>query len=144
MTTRISDTAEADSPEVARPCQRMKILLVDDNQDNLFSVQTALEPLGEEILLASSGKEALRLCLDHDFAAILLDVRMPEMDGFETAEFIRSRKRSKHTPLLFLTAYRSDEQLFRGYDLGAVDFLFRPLVPEILQSKVRVFVELSR
>ena len=144
MTTRIPDTAEPDPPEAARLVQRMKILLVDDNQDNLFSVQTALEPLGEEILLASSGKEALRLCLDHDFAAILLDVRMPEMDGFETAEFIRSRKRSKHTPLLFLTAYRSDEQLFRGYDLGAVDFLFRPVVPEILQSKVRVFVELSR
>lgn len=123
---------------------RMKILLVDDHQENLFSLQTALEPLGEEILLASSGTDALRLCLAHDFAAILLDVRMPEMDGFETAEFIRARPRSRNTPLLFLTAYRSDEQLFRGYDLGAVDFLFRPIVPEILQSKVRVFVELSR
>ncbi|MFB3819827.1 MAG: HWE histidine kinase domain-containing protein [Candidatus Methylomirabilales bacterium] len=126
------------------PAGRVKILLVDDNEDNLFSLQTALEPLGEEILLARSGTDALRLCLAHDFAAILLDVRMPEMDGFETAEFIRARPRSRHTPLLFLTAYRSDEQLFRGYDLGAVDFLFRPVVPEILQSKVRVFVELSR
>jgi PAS domain S-box-containing protein len=126
------------------PAGRMKILLVDDHQDNLFSLQTALEPLGEEILLARSGTEALRLCLAHDFAAILLDVRMPEMDGFETAEFIRARPRSRNTPLLFLTAYRSDEQLFRGYDLGAVDFLFRPIVPEILQSKVRVFVDLSR
>ena len=143
MTTRVA-TGGTDPPEIKDPCQKMKILLVDDSADNLFSVQTALEPLGEEILLASSGKEALRLCLDQDFAAILLDVRMPDMDGFETAEFIRSRRRSKHTPLLFLTAYRSDEQLFRGYDLGAVDFLFRPLVPEILQSKVRVFVELSR
>jgi PAS domain S-box-containing protein len=122
----------------------MKILLVDDTPDNLFSVQTVLEPLGEELVLANSGKEALRLCLDNDFAAILLDVRMPEMDGFETAELIRSRNRSKNTPLLFLTGYRSDEQLFRGYDLGAVDFLFRPLVPEILQSKVRAFVDLRR
>jgi len=144
MTTTVTDVAQVDADEPSRPCQRMRILLVDDNQDNLYSVQTALEPLGEEILSASSGKEALRLCLDHDFAVILVDVRMPDMDGFETAEFIRSRKRSKHTPLLFLTAYRSDEQLFRGYDLGAVDFLFWPLVPEILQSKVRVFVELSR
>jgi hypothetical protein len=84
------------------------------------------------------------MCLDHNIAAILLDVRMPEMDGFETAELIRSRKRSRHTPILFLTAYRSDEQLFRGYDLGAVDFLFKPIVPEVLQSKVAVFVELSR
>lgn len=123
---------------------RMKILVVDDNPDNLFSVQTAIEPLGEEILLASSGKEALRLCLDNDFSVVLLDVRMPEMDGFETAEYIRARKRSQYTPLLFLTAYRSDEQLFRGYELGAVDFLFRPIIPEILQSKVKVFVELSR
>jgi len=144
MTIKLTGEDGADRQEIKSPCQRMKILLVDDSKDNLFSVQTALEPLGEEILSASSGKEALRLCLDHDFAAILLDVRMPDMDGFETAEYIRSRKRSKHTPLLFLTAYRSDEQLFRGYDLGAVDFLFRPLVPEILQSKVRVFVELSR
>ncbi len=126
------------------PLQKVNILLVDDNLDNLFSIQTALEPLNERLLTANSGKDALRLCLDNDFAAILLDVRMPDMDGFETAEFIRTRPRSRHTPLLFLTAYRSDEQLFRGYDLGAVDFLFRPVVPEILQSKVRAFVELSR
>ena len=141
---RTANEGQAEAPPAAPSRPRVKILLVDDNRDNLFSLQAALEPLGEEILSASSGKQALRLCLDNDFAAILLDVRMPDMDGFETAEFIRSRKRSKHTPLLFVTGYRSDEQLFRGYDLGAVDFLFRPLVPEILQSKVRVFVELSR
>jgi PAS domain S-box-containing protein len=82
--------------------------------------------------------------LDADFAAILLDVKMPDMDGFQTAELIRSRKRSRHTPILFLTGYRSDEHLFRGYDLGAVDFLFKPIVAEILRSKVGVFVELSR
>lgn len=121
-----------------------KLLLVDDDRDNLLALQAVLEPLGQELMMASSGVEALRLCLEHDFAAMLLDVRMPEMDGFETAELIRARKRSSHTPILFLTGYRSDEQLFRGYDLGAVDFLFKPIVPEILQSKVTVFVELSR
>jgi PAS domain S-box-containing protein len=75
---------------------------------------------------------------------ILLDVKMPDMDGFETAELIRARKRSRHTPILFLTAYKNDEHLFRGYDLGAVDFLFKPIIPEVLRSKVKVFVELSR
>ena len=122
---------------------KVKILAVDDDSDNLLALQAVLEPLQQDLMLAQSGTDALRLCLDHDFAAILLDVRMPEMDGFETAELIRSRKRSLHTPILFLTAYRSDEQLFRGYDLGAVDFLFKPIVPEVLQSKVNVFVELG-
>ena len=121
---------------------RVKLLLVDDDRDNLLALQAVLEPLNQDLMLASSGIEALRLCLDNDFAAILLDVRMPDMDGFETAEMIRTRKRSRRTPILFLTGYRSDEQLFRGYDLGAVDFLFKPIVPEILQSKVVVFVEL--
>src|ERR1700736_4552203 len=126
------------------PPEKVKLLLVDDDRDNLLALQAVLEPLKEDLLLAGSGMDALRLCLEHDFAAILLDVRMPEMDGFETAELIRARKRSRETPILFLTAYRSDEQLFRGYDLGAVDFLFKPIVPEVLQSKVSVFVELSR
>lgn len=123
---------------------KVKLLLVDDDRDNLLALQAVLDPLSEDLLLAQSGTDALRLCLEHDFAAILLDVRMPEMDGFETAELIRARKRSRQTPILFLTAYRSDEQLFRGYDLGAVDFLFKPIVPEVLQSKVAVFVELCR
>src|SRR5437773_5494358 len=122
----------------------VKLLLVDDDRDNLLALQAILEPLQQELMLAESGTDALRLCLDHDFAAILLDVRMPELDGFETAELIRGRKRSRHTPILFLTAYRSDEQLFRGYDLGAVDYLFKPIIPEVLQGKVRVFVELQR
>src|SRR5579864_4785336 len=123
---------------------RMKILLVDDNPENLVSLEAALENLGQELVLARSGMEALRHLLDHDFAAILLDVKMPDMDGFQTAELIRARKRSRHTPILFLTGYKNDEHLFRGYDLGAVDFLFKPIVPEILRSKVGVFVELSR
>jgi PAS domain S-box-containing protein len=123
---------------------RVKILLVDDTPDNLVSLEAALDGLGQELVLARSGTEALRHLLDDDFAAILLDVKMPDMDGFQTAELIRSRKRSRHTPILFLTGYRSDEHLFRGYDLGAVDFLFKPIVAEILRSKVGVFVELSR
>jgi PAS domain S-box-containing protein len=128
-------------PEVQ---ERAKILLVDDTPDNLLSLAAALDGLGQELVLANSGMEALRHLLDQDFAAILLDVKMPDMDGFQTAEMIRSRKRSRNTPILFLTGYKSDEHLFRGYDLGAVDFLFKPIVPEILRSKVGVFVELSR
>ncbi|SPE38846.1 PAS/PAC sensor hybrid histidine kinase [Candidatus Sulfopaludibacter sp. SbA3] len=124
--------------------RRIKILLVDDTPENLVSLEAALSGLGEQLVLANSGKEALRYLLDDDFAAILLDVRMPEMDGFETAELIRSRPRSRQIPILFLTGYRNEEHLFRGYDLGAVDFLFKPIVPEVLRSKVAVFVELSR
>ncbi len=96
---------------------------MDDSPENLVSLEAALEGLGQELVLARSGMEALRHLLEHDFAAILLDVKMPEMDGFQTAELIRARKRSRHTPILFLTGYKSDEHLFRGYDLGAVDFL---------------------
>ena len=123
---------------------RVKILLVDDSPENLVSLEAALDGLDQDLVLAKSGTEALRHLLEDDFAAILLDVKMPEMDGFQTAELIRSRKRSRHTPILFLTGYKSDEHLFRGYDLGAVDFLFKPIVPEILRSKVSVFVDLSR
>src|ERR1043166_171512 len=124
--------------------QKTKILLVDDTPDNLVSLEAALCGLGEELVTATSGKEALRHLLQDDFAAILLDVRMPDMDGFETAEMIRSRPRSRQTPILFLTGYKNKEHLCRGYDLGAVDFLFKPIVPEVLRSKVAVFVKLSR
>ncbi|MFZ0592880.1 MAG: response regulator, partial [Bryobacteraceae bacterium] len=128
----------------AKAKKRVKILLVDDTPENLVSLEAALDTLGEELVLAQSGKEALRFLLEDNFAAILLDVKMPDMDGFETAELIRSRPRSRHTPILFLTGYKNEEHLFRGYDLGAVDFLFKPIVPEVLRSKVAVFVELSR
>ncbi len=117
---------------------------MDDTPDSLVSIEAALNGLGEQLVLANSGKEALRHLLNEDFAAILLDVRMPDMDGFETAELIRSRPRSRQTPILFLTGYRNEEHLFRGYDLGAVDYLFKPIVPEVLRSKVAVFVDLSR
>src|SRR6202158_1643065 len=131
-------------PKEQPAADRVKILLVDDSPENLVSLEAALEGLGQQLVLARSGMEALRYLLEDDFAAILLDVKMPEMDGFQTAELIRSRKRSRDVPILFLTGYKSDEHLFRGYDLGAVDFLFKPIVPEILRSKVSVFVELSR
>src|SRR5580700_9571805 len=140
----MSATASRLEPEEPTVERRVKILLVDDTADNLVSLEAALSSLGEELVLASSGKEALRHLLHEDFAAILLDVRMPDMDGFETAELIRSRPRSRQIPILFLTGYRNEEHLFRGYDLGAVDFLFKPIVPEVLRSKVAVFVELSR
>ncbi len=122
---------------------RAKILLVDDNPENLLALEAVLESPDQELIKAASGLEALRHLLAHDFAAILLDVKMPDMDGFETATLIRQRKRSQHTPILFLTAFKNEEHLFRGYDLGAVDFLFKPIVPEILQSKVAAFVQLS-
>lgn len=122
----------------------IRLLLVDDDPDNLVSLEATLHGVADELVTAQSGAGALRHLLDKDFAAILLDVKMPEMDGFETAELIRTRKRFRHTPILFLTGYRSDDHLFRGYDLGAVDFLFKPIVPEILRSKVTVFVELAR
>lgn len=132
------------NPPAEETKSRVRILLVDDNPENLISLEAALEVLGEELVLADSGTEALRQLLDRDFAAILLDVKMPDMDGFETAELIRARPRSRQTPILFLTGYKNEEHLFRGYDLGAVDFLFKPIVPEVLRSKVAVFVELSR
>jgi PAS domain S-box-containing protein len=138
LTPAVETEAAASGPK------KVKILLVDDTPDNLVSLGAALDVLGEELVFAQSGKEALRHLLDDDFAAILLDVKMPDMDGFETAELIRSRPKSKHTPILFLTGFKNEEHLFRGYDLGAVDYLFKPIVPEVLRSKVAVFVELSR
>jgi signal transduction histidine kinase len=127
------------------PQDPVKILLVDDQPDNLLSAEAVLESLGEEIVMAHSGREALRHLLDHDFAVILLDVMMPGMDGFETATLIRQRDRSRHTPIIFLTALgKSEEHLFRGYDVGAVDYLFKPIVPEVLRSKVAIFAELHR
>jgi len=143
MAPKLDDTSTKPLPMTPEK-SRVKILLVDDSPENLVSLEAALEILDEELVLAKSGTEALRQCLDKDFAAILLDVKMPDLDGFETAELIRARPRSRQTPILFLTGYKSDEHLFRGYDLGAVDFLFKPIVPEVLRSKVAVFVELSR
>lgn len=120
-----------------------KILLVDDRQENLVALEAVLQPLGETLIKAKSGKDALRQLLRHDFAVILLDAQMPEMDGFETAGLIRQRERNRHTPIIFVTAYSRDrENVFQGYSVGAVDYITKPFDPDILRSKIRVFVEL--
>lgn len=119
------------------------VLVVDDDPKNLLAVEVALGEIGERIVKASSGPEALKCILKHDFSVVLLDVQMPGMDGFETARLIRSRPRTQHLPIIFLTAFsQSDKDIRAGYRLGAVDYLFKPLVPEILRAKVQVFVEL--
>lgn len=125
--------------------EKANILLVDDNPANLLALEAILADLGENIVKANSGKEALRHLLREDFAAILMDVQMPEMDGFETAILIRDRQRSKSTPIIFTTAIqKSENHVTRGYFLGAVDYIFTPIVPEILRAKVSVFVDLFR
>jgi len=143
MTGNDVATVAAMTPEVPQP-DTVKILLVDDKPENLVALEAVLDGLGFNQFLAQSGKDALRACLEHDFAAILLDVKMPDMDGFETAAMIREREQSKDTPIIFLTALKSEEHLFRGYYMGAVDYLYKPIVPEVLRSKVAVFVDLSR
>ena len=123
----------------------INILLVDDRAENLLALAAILEPLGYNLVKADSGQEALRFVLQEDFAVILLDVQMPDMNGFETAELIRERERSQHIPIIFLTAVNtSDSHIFRGYMAGAVDYLLKPIVPEILLSKVTVFVDLHK
>jgi PAS domain S-box-containing protein len=119
------------------------ILLVDDRPENLLALEGILEPLGQTLLYAHSGEDALRQLLQHDVAVILLDVQMPVLDGFETAALIKQRERTKHIPIIFVTAISKDEEhVFRGYSAGAVDYVFKPFPPEILRSKVSVFIEL--
>jgi PAS domain S-box-containing protein len=123
----------------------IEILLVDDTPDKLLALEAALGDMGETLVRAESGSEALRLVLRRDFAVILLDINMPGMDGFETAALIRQRKSSAHTPIIFITSFSTaDVEVYRGYSLGAVDYLFTPVTPEVLRSKVSVFVELAR
>ena len=132
-----SEKAEGESPP--------DILVVDDDPANLAAIEVALGDLGRRLVKARSGAEALRFLLVQDFALILLDVNMPGMDGFETARIIRGRERSRHVPIIFVTAYiREDIDILTGYALGAVDFLFKPIVPEVLRAKASVFVELQQ
>ena len=119
------------------------ILLVDDREENLLALEAVLEPLGHHLVRAESGVGALRELLRHDFACILLDVDMPELDGFETAKLIKQRGRSRHIPIVFVTALPADDQqVFEGYAVGAVDYIFKPIDAGILRSKVGVFVDL--
>src|SRR5688572_23235838 len=121
---------------------KVNILIVDDRPDKLLALEAVLEDLGQTIVRAYSGREALRHVLQQDFAVILLDVNMPDMDGFETATLIRQRKNSEHIPIIFITAFGDDMHVARGYSLGAVDYILAPVVPAVLRSKVQVFVEL--
>src|SRR3954453_6331982 len=119
------------------------LLLVDDRPQNLLALEAILEPLGQTLVTANSGEEALRRLLDGEFAVILLDVQMPGMDGFETAELIKQRQRTRDVPIIFLTAISKEEKhVFHGYEVGAVDYVFKPFDPVILRSKVAVFVDL--
>ncbi|HEY7428476.1 MAG TPA: response regulator, partial [Gemmataceae bacterium] len=123
---------------------KINILVVDDLPEKLLVLESILEELGENVITANSGAEALRRVLEHDFAVILLDVNMPGMDGFETASLIRQRRKSAHTPIIFITAFADEIHTVHGYALGAVDCIFTPIVPEILRTKVKVFVDLYR
>jgi signal transduction histidine kinase len=128
-----------------QPEKSVNILVVDDRKENLLALEAILGPLGHNIVKAKSGQEALKCLLQQDFAVILLDVHMPGIDGFETAELIRRRERSQGTPIIFLTAVNTGEtHVSRGYALGAVDYLLKPIVPEILVSKVMVLVDLHK
>jgi signal transduction histidine kinase len=141
MVTRPRRTREV----AASLSTKVSILIVDDDPTKRFALRSILEPVGENVAEATSGADALRQLLRGDFAVILLDVRMPVMDGFETAQLIRQRPRSELTPIIFVTALdQAETDMERGYDLGAVDFVFAPVVPAILRAKVSVFVELYR
>ena len=122
---------------------RARVLIVDDDERNLFAAVSALEELGHEIVLARSGDEALKRLLEEEFAVILLDLHMPGMDGYETAGFIRQRRKTSHIPIVFLTAvFRDEAHLFQAYSAGAVDVVFKPIDPFILRSKVQVLIDL--
>ncbi|MDP3481225.1 MAG: diguanylate cyclase [Desulfoprunum sp.] len=119
------------------------ILIVDDRKENLLTLERLLEGPDLLIVQAHSGQEALTKTLDHDFALILMDVQMPIMDGFETAELLRGNKRTRHIPIIFVTAARMDqEHMFKGYDAGAIDYLLKPLEPAVLKSKIGIFLEM--
>jgi signal transduction histidine kinase len=122
---------------------RVSILLVDDRPENLLALEAILEPLGQELIRANSGPEALKKVLEVDLSVILLDVQMPGMNGFEVAEIIKSRERSRTIPIIFLSAIsKEDAYVFKGYSMGAVDYVFKPFNPDVLRSKVAVFVDL--
>ena len=129
---------------MADATDRTSILIVDDSPEKIVALESILDELGQDIVKAASGREALRHLLTRDFAVILLDVRMPVMDGFETAALIRQRARSEHTPIIFVTAFPDETHVARGYSLKAVDYIFTPVVPDVLRTKVAVFADLHQ
>jgi len=136
--------ADSDLPDVLEISYGRDILVVDDNQSNLVAIEAALGSIGRELVLARSGIEALGKLLEQDFALIILDVAMPGMDGFETAKMVRSRQRNRTTPIIFVTGLSwENDAVIRGYELGAFDFLMKPIRPEVLRAKASVFVQLQ-
>jgi response regulator RpfG family c-di-GMP phosphodiesterase len=125
---------------------RQKILLIDDREDNLFSLETILETDGYEFVKARSGREALKILLaEFDFALILMDVQMPNLNGFETAALIFEREKLKHIPIIFITANTyGEENVFKGYRTGGVDYIYKPINPGLLKAKVAVFIDLYK
>lgn len=135
------DSNPPELPELGSP----QILVVDDDAKNLAAIEAALSEFGGHLDMVRSGSEALHNLLQRDYALVLLDIHMPDLDGFETAQLIRQRGKTRHLPIIFVTAYdQSDSRVLEGYELGAVDFLFKPIEPAILRAKVSVFVELTR
>src|SRR3954468_14162211 len=129
----------------ALPPIRASILIVDDKPNNLFALAQMLDGLNENVVQATSGADALRCLLRQDFAIVLVDVKMPDMDGYELATLIRQRERSRHMPIIFITAFgKEDQDISRGYSLGAVDYVFKPIDPIVLRAKVSVFVDLFK
>ena len=141
-TTTPPRVAESAAPIGDRKEEKVSILIVDDLPEKLLVFRTVLEELDQELVFVKSGREALREVLQREFAVILLDVNMPDIDGFETAALLRQYKRSADTPIIFITSYADEIQTERGYSMGAVDYILSPVVPHILRSKVRVFVRL--
>ena len=125
---------------------QQKILLVDDREDNLLSIETILETKGYQMVKANSGRQALKILLkEFDFALILMDVKMPNLNGFETASLIYEREKLKHIPIIFITANNyGDENIFKGYKAGAVDYIYKPINPDLLRAKVSIFIELYK
>jgi len=122
-----------------------KILIVDDRPENLFVIEQTIKDMKVDIVKAENGNEALKATLNHDFALAILDVQMPNMDGYELAEFLRSEEKTKLMPIIFLSAVYSDDlHVFKGYQSGAVDFITKPFDPNVLISKINVFIELDR
>jgi serine phosphatase RsbU (regulator of sigma subunit) len=142
LATALPHAGPAEEAAPALDDEPVNILLVDDQPRNLESLEAVLGDLGQNLVRAGSGPEALRHLLQRDFAAILMDVHMPGMDGLEAASLIRQRQRSRHTPIIFVTAYEDADHVFRGYELGAIDYLIKPINSAILRGKVAVLVDL--
>jgi CheY-like chemotaxis protein len=142
----VKDRNDGETHEEARmPDEKPNILLVDDRPENLLAMEAALEDLHCQIYKAHSGQEALLIILKHEFDLILLDVQMPEMDGFETAQLIHGKQGFKHIPIIFITAISKEQKYIqKGYEVGAENYLFKPIEPDVLRNKVKVALDYKR